>query len=470
MPVRTRFAPSPTGFLHLGGARTALFSYLYARHHGGQFVLRIEDTDRERSTEASVQAILDGMSWLQLDYDEGPVFQSDRMHRYQQVLEEWLRDGFAYHCYATVEELNELREQQRAQGLKPRYDGRYRDFDGRPPDGVTPCVRFRNPQRGEVAWDDGVRGRTVWRNDELDDLILARADGTPTYNFTVVVDDADMAISDVIRGDDHIANTPRQLNLYQALGATPPRFAHVPMILGEDGSRLSKRHGAVSVMQYAEDGFLPSAMVNYLARLGWSHGDQELFSRDELIAHFDLGSVNRSPASFSRDKLLWTNEQHLHGLAADELRAAMTPLLRDVELREGEPSSAAIEAFRERASTLVDLADQMTFLYRDFESFEAAAAKKHLRPVAAEPLSAARAALADLSHWDVESIQSALQKVIAELGIGFGKLGQPLRVAVTGRGAAPSNDVVLSLLGQETALSRIDRALAYIDARAASAA
>lgn len=454
----------------MGGARTALFSYLYARHHGGQFVLRIEDTDRERSTEASVQAILDGMSWLQLDYDEGPVFQSDRMPRYQQVLEEWLRDGSAYHCYATVDELNELREKQRAQGLKPRYDGRYRDFEGSPPEGVTPCVRFRNPQRGEVAWDDGVRGRTVWRNDELDDLILARADGTPTYNFTVVVDDADMAISDVIRGDDHIANTPRQLNLYQALGATPPRFAHVPMILGEDGSRLSKRHGAVSVMQYAEDGFLPSAMVNYLARLGWSHGDQELFSRDELIEHFDLGAVNRSPASFSGDKLLWTNEQHLHRLAADELRAAITPLLRDVELREGEPSSAAIEAFQERASTLVELADQMTFLYRDFETFEAAAAKKHLRPVAAEPLSAARAALADLSRWDVESIQSALQKVIAELGIGFGKLGQPLRVAVTGRGAAPSNDLVLSLLGQETALSRIDRALAYIDARSASAA
>ncbi|MEM8685318.1 MAG: glutamate--tRNA ligase, partial [Pseudomonadota bacterium] len=318
MTVRTRFAPSPTGVLHIGGVRTALFCYLYARRHGGEFILRIEDTDRERSTQASVDAILEGMNWLGLDHDEGPYFQMQRFDRYRQVLDEWLESGHAYYCYCTREELDAMREQQRAAGLKPRYDGRWRDKSERR-EGVDPVIRFRNPIEGQVVFNDAVRGMVAVDNDELDDLIIARSDGTPTYNFTVIVDDADMAISHVIRGDDHLSNTPRQINMFTALGAEPPSYAHVPMILGADGSRLSKRHGAVNVIDYREKGFLPEALLNYLVRLGWSHGDQEIFSMDEMIALFDLKDVNAAASTFNPEKLEWLNQHYIQHANTDRL-------------------------------------------------------------------------------------------------------------------------------------------------------
>ncbi|MEM9532700.1 MAG: glutamate--tRNA ligase, partial [Pseudomonadota bacterium] len=311
MKVRTRFAPSPTGYLHVGGARTALFCYLYARRHGGEFLLRIEDTDRERSTDEYVQKILDGMHWLGLQSDHPPVYQTQRFDRYREVIQQLLDAGHAYHCYCTKEELDELRAAQEAAGEKPRYDGRYRDFSGTPPEGIPPVVRFRNPLDGSVTWEDAVKGSISVSNSELDDLIIARSDGTPTYNLTVVVDDLDMEITHVVRGDDHVNNTPRQINMYRALQAEPPVFAHLPMILGDDGARLSKRHGAVSVLAYRDEGYLSSALLNYLVRLGWSHGDQEEFSLTEMIKLFDLADVNRAAASFNTDKLRWLNQQHL---------------------------------------------------------------------------------------------------------------------------------------------------------------
>ncbi|MFZ2525997.1 MAG: glutamate--tRNA ligase, partial [Candidatus Ferrigenium altingense] len=324
MTIRTRFAPSPTGYLHIGGARTALFSWVYARKFGGTFILRIEDTDLERSTQESVQAILDGMSWLNLDYDEGPFYQMQRMDRYKAVLQQMLDEGTAYYCYTAPEELESMREAQRARGEKPRYDGHWRPEQGKvlsaPPEGIKPVVRFKNPLHGVAAWDDMVKGKIVFENSELDDLIIARADGTPTYNFCVVVDDLDMGITQVIRGDDHVNNTPRQINILKALGATLPQYAHVPMILGSDGERLSKRHGAVSVMQYAEDGFLPEALINYLARLGWSHGDEEIFSVQQLVEWFDLRHISKSAAQFNPEKLRWLNQHYIK--QADNARLA----------------------------------------------------------------------------------------------------------------------------------------------------
>ena len=330
--VRTRFAPSPTGFLHIGGARTALFNWAFARHHGGTFVLRIEDTDLERSTESSVQAILEGMRWLGLDWDEGPVYQMQRVERYQEVARQLLRDGHAYWCYASKEELDAMREGQRARGEKPRYDGRWRDSTATPPPGVTPVLRFRNPLEGEVVWDDLVKGEIRFANQELDDLVILRGDGVPTYNFGVVVDDADMRITHVIRGDDHVNNTPRQINLYHAIGAALPRFGHLPMILGNDGERLSKRHGAVSVIQYREDGFLPEALLNYLARLGWGHGDAEVFTAAQMVEWFSLDHVSRSPARFDGDKLQWLNQQYLKEADPQVLAGLVRPLLGGARL------------------------------------------------------------------------------------------------------------------------------------------
>lgn len=471
MALRTRFAPSPTGFLHVGGARTALFCYLEARRTGGTFVLRIEDTDRERSTQESVQAILDGMQWLGLDYDEGPFYQTQRFDRYQEVIQQLLDADQAYYCYCSKEELDELRAAQMQAGEKPRYDGRYRDFKGKPPAGVKPVIRFKNPLSGDVVFNDRVRGEIRVSNTELDDLIIARADGTPTYNFTVVVDDMDMKITDVIRGDDHVNNTPRQINLYHALNATPPKFAHLPMILGDDGARLSKRHGAVSVLAYRDAGYLPEALLNYLVRLGWSHGDQEVFSLEEMISLFAIEDTNKAAASFNTEKLNWLNAHYLKAKSDDALAELLLPVFSSmgVDVSSGPDVGAAAGLLKDRAQTLVDLAEQARFLYVDFDSYDPKAAKKQLRPVAADGLRALQQALTSLADWSAESIQSCIEQTAADLDVGIGKIGQPLRVAVTGVGAAPSNDQTLAVLGKSKTLQRIEKALAFIANRASEA-
>ena len=467
MTFRTRFAPSPTGFLHVGGARTALFAWLEARRRNGEFVLRIEDTDRERSTEASVQAILDGLQWLGLDWDEGPIYQTHRFDRYAEVVGEMLADGRAYRCDCPKDRLERLREEQMAAGIKPRYDGRCRDRDDVPVEGSV--VRFRNPDDGTVVFEDKVRGRIEIANAELDDLVIARPDGTPTYNFTVVVDDMDMAITEVIRGDDHINNTPRQINIYRALGAQPPVFAHVPMILGDDGARLSKRHGAVSVLAYRDAGYLPEALMNYLVRLGWSHGDQEVFTRDEMIEHFDIGDVNRKASAFNTDKLDWLNQQWMRELPAADVGEALAAQLAaiGVDVTSGPPPEDVVTVQAERVHTLKEMAEQSRVFFEDFEAFDEAAAKKHLRGVAAEPLEAAQSALAELSEWTPEVIDAAVRDVVAQLDIGFGKLAQPLRVSLVGSAVSPSIDKTAWLVGKPRTIERIDRARAYIADRMA---
>ncbi len=455
----------------MGGARTALFCWLYARHCGGSFILRIEDTDRERSTEASVNAILEGMAWLGLDYDEGPFYQTQRMALYREQIERLLDEGKAYHCYCTRERIEALREAQRAKGIKPRYDGQCRELSAPPKGAPDPVVRFKNPQRGEVVVDDLIRGRMVFANEELDDLIIARPDGTPTYNFTVVVDDLDMQITHVIRGDDHINNTPRQLNILQALGGTPPAYAHVPMILGPDGQRLSKRHGAVSVLQFRDDGFLPEALLNYLVRLGWSHGDQEIFSLSELIALFDIADVNKAASVFDFDKLMWLNQHYIKqadaSRIANELGRHMAQL--GLDPKAGPDLSDVVNVQRERARTLVEMAEKSSFAFRDFDDYEETAAKKHLKAAAEEPLRHAREKLDALSDWTPETIHKAVLAAAESSQVKLGKLAQPLRVAVTGTAMSPSIDQTLWLVGKSRALSRIDAALAYIARVAASA-
>jgi glutamyl-tRNA synthetase len=469
MSIRTRFAPSPTGYLHIGGARTALFSWLYARRHGGRFILRIEDTDLERSTPESVQAILDGMRWLGLDADEGPYYQTQRFDRYRQVIDQLLESGQAYHCYCSKERLDTLRENQMAAKEKPRYDGLCRDRRDRP-EGVQPVVRFRNPQGGTVIIDDLIRGPVEISNDELDDLIIARSDGSPTYNLTVVVDDLDMGITHVIRGDDHLNNAPRQINILKALGAEPPCYAHVPMILGADGKRLSKRHGAVSVMQYEEDGVLPEALLNYLVRLGWSSGDREIFTMDEMIRLFDLAGVNKAASTFNPDKLLWMNEQYIKSMPAGELAERLLPYMQraGVEISNGPPLIDLVEAFRDRCKTLVEMAAGSRCFYSDFEQFDDSAAKKHLRPVVKQPLQRVRELLAGLPEWQAKNIHESIEQTATELEVGLGKVGQPLRVAVTGSAASPAIDITLQLAGRQRSLQRIDRALAYIREREAT--
>jgi glutamyl-tRNA synthetase len=469
MTVRTRFAPSPTGHLHIGGARTALFSWLFARRHGGQFVLRIEDTDLERSTPESVNAILEGMSWLGLDYDEGPFYQTRRFDRYAEVIGQLLDSGHAYKCYCSKDRLEKLREQQMADKLKPRYDGHCRHGATPPTDDAPYVIRFRNPENGTVAFDDLVRGRISFDNTELDDLVIARSDGSPTYNLTVVVDDSDMQITHVIRGDDHINNTPRQINILRALELSVPVYAHTPMILGADGKRLSKRHGAVSVMQYREEGYLPEALLNYLVRLGWSHGDQEVFSVDEMIALFDINDVNRAASVFSPDKLRWLNQQHIMKTEPAHIARFLGEQLglRGIDPDTGPALLDVVSAQHERATTLVEMADISECYYRDFEDFDAAAAKKHLRPVAREPLAKVRQGLAALDSWTPESVYAVIQAIAAELDVNMGKVAQPLRVALVGRAASPSIDVTLHLVGREAGLRRIDRALDYIAQRAA---
>ncbi len=464
MTIRTRFAPSPTGFLHIGGARTALFSWLFARKHGGTFILRIEDTDLERSTAESVNAILEGMTWLGLEYDEGPFFQTHRFPRYREVIDQMLHEGNAYHCYCSRERLEELRNDQMARKEKPRYDGKCREGVASPPKDIPPVVRFRNPQDGAVVVEDLVRGRVVFQNSELDDLIIARSDGTPTYNFTVVVDDLDMRITHVIRGDDHLNNTPRQMNMLKALGATPPIYAHVPMILGTDGTRLSKRHGAVSVMQYRDDGYLPEALLNYLVRLGWSSGDQEIFSIDEMTRLFDAAAVHSAAAAVNPDKLLWLNQHYIkNGDPAHVARHLSFHLGRlGVDPARGPALIELVTAQRERAKTLVEMAANSVFFFREPEEYDTRDAATHLKAEAAAPLTALHAALSGLGEWTAEAIHAAVTGVAENQGLKLGKIAQPLRVAVAGRAVSPPIDITLALLGREATLKRLDKALGWI--------
>jgi glutamyl-tRNA synthetase len=466
MTVRTRFAPSPTGYLHIGGARTALFSWLHARQNDGTFVLRIEDTDRERSTPEAVQAILDGMAWLELDWDEGPYYQTQRMDRYREVIDRLLANGQAYHCYCTKEELDTMREEQRAAGKKPMYDGRCRHRT-EPREGVSPVVRFRAPDTGKTVVEDRIHGTVPFDNAELDDLIIARSDGSPTYNLTVVVDDWDMGITDVIRGDDHLNNTPRQMQILEALGVEPPRYAHVPMILGEDKKRLSKRHGAVSVLQYKEDGFLPEALLNGLARLGWSHGDDEIFTRDDLLRLFSVDDVGKTASVFNQEKLLWLNGHYMRERPPEDLVAPLREQLqaRGVDPDAGPDLVAVVQSLQERSKTVAEMADTGLFFFRDFEAFDEKAAKKNLKPAVQEPLQAVRDGLAGLSEWNGENAHAVIQEVVDAREMKFGKVAQPIRVAVSGGAVSPPIDVTLGLLGQEATLARLDRAIAYIRER-----
>jgi glutamyl-tRNA synthetase len=440
-----------------------------ARAKGGEFVLRIEDTDRERSTEASVQAIHDGMAWLGLSADRPVEYQTQRMARYKALIEQMLDRGQAYYCYCSKEELDALREEQRAKGLKPRYDGRYRDFTGTPPAGVTPVIRFKNPLEGDVGFDDAVHGRIRVANSELDDLVIARGDGMPTYNFAVVVDDMDMGITDVIRGDDHINNTPRQINIYRALGGEPPRFAHVPMILGSDGARLSKRHGAVSVMQYREDGYLPQALLNYLVRLGWSHGDQEIFSMQEMIDLFRIEDVNKAAASFNTEKLRWLNSHYLRTLAPETIAPELGYHMQRAGLDVGQGPSFAdlLTVQKERFDTLDALVEDSRIFYADIDGFDEKAAKKHLRPVAREPLEHLKQMLGDVADeaWCAETLSDVVKQVAEALSLGMGKVGMPLRVALSGSGQSPDIGATLWLLGKHRSIQRVDQALGFIAQR-----
>jgi glutamyl-tRNA synthetase len=468
MTVRTRFAPSPTGYLHIGGVRTALFSWLYARRMDGQFILRIEDTDRERSTEESVNVILEGMEWLGLFEDEGPYYQTARFDRYREVIQQLVDDGHAYYCDCSRDRLDALREEQMANRQKPRYDGCCRD-KGLAPSAET-VVRFRNPVDGDVVIDDQVKGRIVISNTELDDLIIERSDGTPTYNLTVVVDDWDMRISHVIRGDDHVNNTPRQINILKALGADLPVYAHLPMILGADGKRLSKRHGAVNVLQYRDEGYLPEAMLNYLVRLGWSHGDQEIFSIDEMIGLFDLVAINRSPSTFNPEKLSWLNQQYIMKMPLEDLTAHLDQRLAaaGVDTREGPELRQVAALIQDRCVTLDDLVRESRYFYADFGEYDEKAAKKHLKPAALEALQALHRHLAALEEWNTAALHTTIDLVAKELDLGMGRVGMPLRLAATGGGSSPSIDAVVELLGRETTLERLQHAIEYVEKRKAA--
>ncbi|SFE61144.1 glutamate--tRNA ligase [Nitrosomonas sp. Nm166] len=459
MTVRTRFAPSPTGYLHIGGARTALFSWAYARRHGGKFILRIEDTDQERSTQQSTQAILDSMAWLNLNYDEGPFYQMQRLQRYHDIAEQLLRNNQAYYCYATKEELDEMREQQLAAGLKPRYDGRWRDSKQTPPTGVKPVIRFKNPLEGYVVLNDLIKGRISVANNELDDLVLLRSDGIPTYNFSVVVDDLDMSISHVIRGDDHVNNTPRQINILKALNAPLPEYAHVPMILGANGERLSKRHGAVSVTQYQEDGYLPEALLNYLARLGWSHGDKEIFNREELVEWFDLSSISRSPAKFNPEKLHWINQQYLKKTDNSRLAELVVPFLNKDKcyISDGPNLMRIVDLLKERVNTIEELADAAVYFYRPLEPTDELKAQYFN----AETRSLLSGLTEKFNHieWTRESIHHEIKTAANNHDVKLPKIAMPLRIIVTGETHTPSIDAVLELLGREETLTRINARL-----------
>ena len=463
MSIKTRFAPSPTGYLHVGGARTALFSWLYARKHGGKFILRIEDTDLERSNQDSVNAILEGMTWLGLEYDEGPFYQTHRFERYQEVIQQLFDQGDAYHCYCTKDELEQLRAKQMERKEKPRYDGRCRNVT-EPREGIEPVIRFRNPTEGNVVIQDLVKGEIIISNEELDDLIIARSDGSPTYNLTVVVDDLDMGVNHVIRGDDHVNNTPRQINILKALGAELPKYAHVPMILGDDGARLSKRHGAVGVMQYRADGFMPEALLNYLVRLGWSYGDQEIFTVDEMIEFFDIKDINVSASTFNSEKLLWLNHQYI--MHSDPARVAhhlswhMGNL--DIDPETGPDLVEVVRAQRERSKTLVDMAAESAFFYKEFTDYNEKAAKKNFKLGSDEVLQNLLDQFSELSEWRGDFLHDIVINTAETMQLKMGKVAQPLRVAVTGTSVSPAIDITLTLLGREKTLQRIQRAINHI--------
>ncbi len=469
MIVKTRFAPSPTGYLHLGGARTALFSWLLARQNGGKFVLRIEDTDRDRSTRESVDTIFQAMEWLGLDWDEGPFYQTRRMERYREVIRQLLDEGHAYYCYCSRKELDHMREAAMAAGDKPKYNGKYREFAGEPPAGIEPVVRFKNPLQGITVFEDQVKGHVTVNNSELDDLIIARSDGTPTYNFTVVVDDLDMDITHVVRGDDHINNTPRQINILQALGSSPPIYCHVPMILGDDGRRLSKRHGAVSVMRYADDGYLPEALLNYLVRLGWSYGDQEVFSRQDMIEKFSLSAINKAASVFNADKLLWLNRHYMKQAAstinlAEQIGRRLT--LGGIAVDQGPDLVDVVEVLRGRTQTLAEMTDRARMFYADYDAFDEKAADKNLRPAIARPMQVFRDRLEVLEGWQISSIHALAESIAEQFELKIGKIGQPIRVAVTGGNVSPSIGETIYLMGKQRALRGLNRALKYIEEKA----
>lgn len=469
MKIKTRFAPSPTGYLHVGGARTALYSWLFARNQGGEFVLRIEDTDLERSTQQAIDAIMDGMNWLSLDWDEGPYYQTKRFDRYNSVIDDMLKAGTAYKCYCSKARLDALRETQMANNEKPRYDGRCRDAHHHHTDDQPYVVRFRNPQDGSVIFDDQIRGPIEFSNQELDDLIIRRTDGAPTYNFCVVIDDWDMQITHVIRGEDHINNTPRQINILKAIGAEVPVYAHVSMILGDDGKKLSKRHGAVGVMQYRDDGYLPEALLNYLVRLGWSYGDQEIFSIEEMKQLFDIDAVSKSASAFNTEKLQWLNHHYINSLTPEYVATHLQWHIEQqkIDTRTGPELVQLIKLLGERCKTLKEMAASCRYFYEDFHEFDADAAKKHLRPVARQPLELVSNKLAAIDNWTAENIHHAIQAAADELETGMGKVGMPLRVAVTGAGQSPALDVTVEAIGKSRTVARIAKALDYIAQREA---
>jgi glutamyl-tRNA synthetase len=459
MTVRTRFAPSPTGFLHIGGLRTALFCWLYARRHAGTFILRIEDTDLERSTDAAIQQILDGLEWAELIHDEGPFYQTKRFDRYKEVIEEMLAEGTAYRCYCSKEELEQMRAQQTARGEKPRYDGRWRERTDSLPN-VASVVRFKNPLVGEVVVDDVVHGRVVFQNAELDDLIIARSDGTPTYNFCVVVDDMDMQITHVIRGDDHLNNTPRQLNMLLALGAKAPVYAHLPMILGPDGAKLSKRHGAVSVLEYRDQGFLPEAVLNYLVRLGWSHGDQEIFSIEEMVSLFDIRDVNKSAAAFDVEKLAWLNQQHMMRAPASRVVPVLRRHLEQLGVQAADEAQLQqiVLSLRERVKTVRDMAANSAFFFRAPTEYDEKAVRKHVSADLRIVLTATLEGLLQLDDWTPAAIHAFISKAAENGNVALGKIAQPMRIAVCGGTVSPPIDMTLSILGKAETISRLNKA------------
>lgn len=469
MKVKTRFAPSPTGFLHVGGARTALYSWLHAKSTGGEFVLRIEDTDIARSSQEAVDAILEGMTWMGLTWDEGPYYQTKRFDRYKEIITNMLADGTAYKCYCSKKRVDELREAQEKAGESARYDSKCRDLPA-PENETAYVVRFKNPKEGTVQFNDHVRGHIEFSNAELDDLIIQRTDGTPTYNFCVVVDDWDMGITHVVRGEDHINNTPRQINILSALSAPLPEYGHVAMILGDDGAKLSKRHGAVSVMQFRDEGYLPEALKNYLVRLGWSHGDQEIFSEQQMIELFSLDAINKAPSAFNTDKLVWLNQHYIKSLDPAYVAEHLVWHMQNqkIDTTNGPALAEVVAALSERAKTLVELAATSRYFFEEYETFDATAAKKHLRPVAKDALVLVQQKLQSNDHWTDATLQKIIHETAEELDVGMGKVGMPLRVAITGAGQSPSLEVTLRLIGKERSIARIGRALEFITARQAA--
>jgi glutamyl-tRNA synthetase len=465
MKIKTRFAPSPTGYFHVGSARTALFAYLFARHNDGEFVLRIEDTDRERSTDEATQIILEGMQWLGLEHDGEITYQTQRFDRYKEVIERLLKSGYAYRCYCSKERLDKLRETQMKNKENTRYDGCCRDLvDEKDAPFV---VRFKNPVEGAVEFDDMVRGRITVNNAELDDLIIARTDSTPTYNFTVVVDDADMQMTHVLRGDDHLSNTPKQINIFYALGVEPPEYGHLPMIHGDDGKKLSKRHGAVSVLEYREEGYLPEAMLNYLVRLGWSSGDQEVFSKKDMIALFETKNISRSPAVFNHEKLLWLNQHYIKELNRNDVAEALKPHLAklDVDLAQGPELAGLVALLADRAKTLEEMAAMSVYFYRDVDQYDEKAAKKFLSEKSVKVFEVLLKQFKKLECWEKEPLHDIVKATATQLELGMGKVAQPIRVAVTGNTISPSIDATLELLGRDKTVARLEKALAYCQSK-----